>query len=168
MKKHYVYELYNTNGKIEYVGASINPKSRFSYHKSINGAFTKRTDINYRIIKEFDNGYQAYLFEGELKIKNGFEWTEKIRNSNNAKSNGIKMKGVPCPARALKGEKNNKAKLTNVNVVKIKELTNTGKYLQKDIAKMFNVDRRAIANIIKGKTWKHLNQLYENRNKNLH
>jgi predicted GIY-YIG superfamily endonuclease len=160
MKKYYVYELYNTNGEVEYVGASVNPKNRFSYHKSKQGAFTKRTDINYRIIKEFDNTYDTYLFEGELKIKNGFEWTEKIRNSNNAKANGIKQKGIPCAARALKGEKNNKAKLTNKDVLKIIELNQSGNYLQKEIASMFNVHRSAIARIIQGKAWNHLKTSY--------
>lgn len=153
MKEYNVYILENTNGDIEYVGMSTDVKARFNYHRSKNGAFTKRNDISWKIIKTFTNSKEAYYFEGELKLKYGFEWTEKIRNSNNATLNYIKQKGIPCPQRGLKGERNNKAKLTYDNVLTIKELLKENKLLQKDIAERFNVTRQTIRRISQNKTW---------------
>lgn len=153
MKEYNVYVLENTNGDIEYVGQTINPKNRLSGHKSKNGAFTNRQDIQMKIIKTFTNSKEAYYFEGELKLQYGFEWTEKIRNSNNGTLNYIKQKGIPCPQRGLKGERNNSAKLTYDNVQMIRELLEENKLLQKDIAENFNVTRQTIRRISQNKTW---------------
>jgi hypothetical protein len=76
--------------------------------------------------------------------------------SRAGKIGGLKQKGIKNPKKALKGIKNPKCKLTEEDVLKIIELTNTGTYLQKQIAQMFNVDRQAIRRITQGKLWKHL------------
>lgn len=51
------------------------------------------------------------------------------------------------------GERNPQAKLTEENVVKIRELYATGDYFHKDIAKMFGVSRKAVCFITQGKRW---------------
>jgi len=87
MKTHYVYELINQQGVVEYVGTSINPKNRFKQHikkkpstrNNSDGRFYQRFDLQLIIIKSYDNSYDAYLEEGRLKLKYGFEWTEKTR-----------------------------------------------------------------------------------------
>jgi predicted GIY-YIG superfamily endonuclease len=83
--KHKVYVLLNEYGVVEYVGYSKNPKQRFNVHKtkahpkSGTGKFNGRTDITIEIVKEFDTKKEAELYEGELKLQLGFEWTEKTR-----------------------------------------------------------------------------------------
>lgn len=55
-----------------------------------------------------------------------------------------------------KGENNPAAKLTENDVLKIREIYATGEYLQKEIAKMFNMPLSSINQVIRGKRWKHL------------
>jgi len=57
---------------------------------------------------------------------------------------------------AHRGELNGTAKLTDKQVVQIKNLLKSGTMLSKDIAKMFNVSVQTICFINKGKTWKHI------------
>jgi hypothetical protein len=54
------------------------------------------------------------------------------------------------------GEKNNLAKLTKKQAIEIYELAWSGKYTQKEIAKMYNVSQAAINNIKNKKSWKHI------------
>ena len=119
----------------------------------------------YTILEQHADIYIASKRERELQKEYGYA-LDKIPYyltvsycSRAGKIGGKNGKGVKSPGRALKGEKNPKAKLTAEDVLKIIELTNTGKYLQKDIAQMFNVDRQAIGRIMKGKSWKHLKSI---------
>lgn len=100
MKKHYVYELYNLMGTVEYVGQTYNPKRRFREHTkstpngtSTKGLFYKRTDIFMNIAKCFDNIKDANLFEGKLKLYYGMNWSEMDRckktGSITGKLNGL-------------------------------------------------------------------------------
>lgn len=52
------------------------------------------------------------------------------------------------------GEKNNSAKLTEKEVIQIKNIR--GKFTRKEIAKRFNVSLSCIKDIFGGKTWKYL------------
>lgn len=54
------------------------------------------------------------------------------------------------------GESNPSAKLKNEDVLEIRRLHNTGKYLQKELAIIFNSPLSSINQIITGKRWKHL------------
>lgn len=54
------------------------------------------------------------------------------------------------------GEKNPSAKLTSSQVLEIRELYKTGKYLQRELAIRFNTPLSSINQIITGKRWKHL------------
>jgi predicted GIY-YIG superfamily endonuclease len=86
-KKHYVYELINLYGTVEYVGETIKPERRFIDHTKYKyengnngfGKFYKRQDIFMNIVKSFDNRKDALDLEGKLKTTYGIEWIEKIR-----------------------------------------------------------------------------------------
>lgn len=54
------------------------------------------------------------------------------------------------------GEKNGNAKLTEQDVKMIIYIWQTGLFIQKEIAKYFNVRRATVNNIINKKTWKHI------------
>ena len=119
----------------------------------------------YTILEQHTDIYVASKRERELQKEYGYP-IDKIPYyltvsycSRAGKIGGKNGKGAKSPGRALKGEKNPKAKLTAEDVLKIIELTNTGNYLQKEISKMFNVDRQAIRRIIQGKGWKHLKSI---------
>jgi len=93
-KTHYVYELYNLEGTIEYVGETINPKKRFVKHiktKPINkfgrnnygsGKFYGRQDIFMHIAKEFDTKEKAFNFQCMLQAVYGLETDREIQLRN--------------------------------------------------------------------------------------
>ena len=117
---------------------------------------------DYTILEKHNDINIASKRERELQKEYGYP-VDKIPYyltvsycSRAGKIGGKNGRGVKCPARSIKGEAKATSKLTNENVLKIRELTNTGNYLQKEIAKMFNVDRQTIRRITQGKLWKHL------------
>ena len=73
MKKHYVYEIVNHIGTVEYIGETINPKIRLQRHKgNKNNKFYKRKDIVLNVVKEFDNKSDAYEYQCKLQNQYGF------------------------------------------------------------------------------------------------
>lgn len=79
MKKHYVYELYNLLGTVEYVGETVDTKRRFNEHtKSKKGKFYKRTDININVVKEFDNKTDSFFYQCKLQKEYGLETDSEI------------------------------------------------------------------------------------------
>jgi predicted GIY-YIG superfamily endonuclease len=83
MKTHYVYELYNLLGTIEYVGHTINAKSRLYSHTKAKpgngcGKFYGRTDISMNIVKGFDNRKDAFQYQCQLQEQYGLE-TDKYK-----------------------------------------------------------------------------------------
>lgn len=82
MKKHNVYKLVNNEGKIVYIGETLNPRVRFNLHVSKNGKF-KREDVSMVIIKSFDNKSDAFNYQCELQLKYGLQTDkEKCKISN--------------------------------------------------------------------------------------
>ena len=55
------------------------------------------------------------------------------------------------------GEINPQAKLTANKVKEIKKLWNTGNYSTASLGKRFQISRQSVADIVKGRTWKHVN-----------
>jgi predicted GIY-YIG superfamily endonuclease len=85
MKKHYVYELINLYGTVEYVGESKNPYRRFRQHtkskyepKRSMGIFYGRQDLILNVVSEYDNYKDALNLEAKLKSNYGFPLTEKL------------------------------------------------------------------------------------------
>ena len=75
---------------------------------------------------------------------NNLEWCTSVENNKHA-----------CGFKKInKGEENSSSKLTNNSVFKIREMYKT--MSSRELAKIFNVDKSAILNIINGKTWKHI------------
>ena len=84
MKTKTVYLLRNTDTQeVEYVGCSQNIKRRLFQHTRVKPGYSKgegkfygRTNLELVPVKEFTNKSEAYHFEGKIKKKYGFEWTE--------------------------------------------------------------------------------------------
>lgn len=54
------------------------------------------------------------------------------------------------------GERNAQAKLTNADVLRIRELAAAGKYLQREIAAMFGIRQPAVSDIVRRRRWTHV------------
>jgi len=92
MKRYKVYEIYNSQNIVEYVGETHRTiEQRLHEHVSLRKSkFYNRNDLLIRCIAEFNNRESALLLEGELKLKYNFEWTEKtVRISNGKKTGGL-------------------------------------------------------------------------------
>lgn len=63
---------------------------------------------------------------------------------------------ITMPHKMVRGENNGLSKLTEQQVLEIRELYSTGDYLQREIGCIFNVSQRAISKIINFQTWAHI------------
>ena len=80
------------------------------------------------------------------------------------RSNGLKDWKRLCPKCHIifdfdnhaRGEKHGFAKFKEKQIIKIRNLWESGKYMQKDIAKMFGMHRTHVSCIVLRKAWKHI------------
>lgn len=82
--------------------------------------------------------------------KSNLEWCTASQNRQHAYDNNLRV-----PKGAV-GESNTKAKLNEQQVKEIYNLTLEKKLTQKEIAKIYNIDRTIVSSIKLGKIWKHL------------
>jgi predicted GIY-YIG superfamily endonuclease len=73
--QYHVYSLVE-NESIVYIGKTNNPKLRLWFHKSKTGKFKDR-NVTLEIVDTFKTNKEALEYEKDLKIKNGFIWTEQ-------------------------------------------------------------------------------------------
>ena len=76
------------------------------------------------------------------------EWATRSENVIHAYNTGLK--------KGMKGGNNPYSKLTNQDVLKIRELCNEGNMTQTEIGKMFNVGNVAVSDIKRRINWKHI------------
>ena len=86
IRKHYVYELINLMGTVEYVGVTYRPAARMYGHTKTKpsknnsnreGKFYGRQDLTMNIVAEYTDKKDALEHEGKLKLEYGMEWTER-------------------------------------------------------------------------------------------
>lgn len=147
MKRFKVYEIIDNNGKIIHVGYTKRDiEIRFKEH--LRSKFKNKINLNVRLVKDFNSKTDALLFEGEHKINNGLEWTERNGNGGRAvgpitgRINGIKY--------WLKNRK-----LTNQQVEEIKLKYSTGNYTQQQLANEYGFKtHKSIGFILHDKQYK--------------
>lgn len=95
-KVHYVYELVNQSGEIEYIGKTCNPDYRLKQHTKKKpgkgcGLFYGRTDLTMKLVKGYPTHKEALKAETQHKILHNHELTERnagIKCGNIAKESG--------------------------------------------------------------------------------
>ena len=108
MKVWHVYVLVNSNGIVEYVGETINPKRRFNEHKWKNGKFYNRTDISMHVVKLCDNKKTAWNYQCLLQKEYGLITDSEIQsNTRIGKEHSIesKLKISQSVSKSLTGKK---------------------------------------------------------------
>lgn len=88
------------------------------------------------------------------------EWITASENMSHAHQNGLR------PKINTQGEKNGFSKLTEIQVIQIKQLLADGKYTQKTIGSQFNVSKHTIKDIKSGRRWRHINAYQNQKKKN--
>lgn len=58
--------------------------------------------------------------------------------------------------RSSKGEENGRSKLIEKDIKKIRRLYRSGKYMQKEIAEKFGINRSHVSNIVREEKWPHI------------
>lgn len=79
------------------------------------------------------------------------EWLSYADNNKHAYATGLKI-----PFEGIKGETNNKSKLTTEQVNEIRKIYSTKGISQKKIGDIYNVKQSTIYNIVNRVTWKHI------------
>ena len=101
---HYVYAIINSNGIYEHIGETNNPELRFKNHKSINGKFNNRQDIEIDILDFFYDRKLAYQKQIYLQKEYGLLTDTEIHLTN--LNSGLKAhnKELCCPNCNFKGK----------------------------------------------------------------
>ena len=81
------------------------------------------------------------------------EWVSASENMSHAHNNGLR------PILNTQGEKNGFAKLTEAEVIQIKQLLSDGKLTQKTIGSQFNISRSTVKSIKSGRRWSYLSDM---------
>ena len=159
---------WNWTGHIEYNGygsMSIKHKNRSTHRISYEIHFGKIPD-GLCVLHKCDNKKcvnPSHLFLG-TQLDNVKDRDQKGHTAKGA-THGSKThpERVPRgdkngmrthPEKVRKGEQVNTVKLTEKQVLKIRKMYRTGKYTQKQLAKIFNVNQTNISWIVTNRTWK--------------
>ncbi|END7728784.1 NUMOD4 motif-containing HNH endonuclease [Escherichia coli] len=98
----------------------------------------------------FAEGLQVNHIDGD-KYNNNYLNLEWVTPSGNiSHSYGLESRGN------VKGERNGNSKISNDDVIKIKEMVANG-FPQCEVAKLFGIHNSKVSRIVNGKAWRHVN-----------
>jgi DNA-binding XRE family transcriptional regulator len=147
---------YNIKGKV--LSPNIHYKSGYKSVQLCKDGKTKRFNVHSLMIITFID--KDYLSKGlvcnhidGVKSNNELSNLECVTVSENMLHSYKYNLNTPAPQI---GEKHGKSKLTEKDVIQIRNLYNSKKYTQKELAAKFEVARVTISDITRGKLWKHL------------
>ena len=114
----------------------------FLTHRLVAMAFIPNPENKPEVNHKDENGTKWYNVVWNL------EWATKSENAIHRHKNGLQ--------KPIVGSDSNFAKLTEKQVLEIKELYSSGKYSQTKISEIYNVRQTCVSKIINGQRWKHL------------
>ena len=131
---HFVYEIQNLQNEVLYVGKTKNPRQRFYQHVKNkpslgNGTFYGREDVKLVVVDKFYSSVEAFAKETELKLKYGFEVTERTTAAKNVKARWI-----------------NRSQIYD----EIRDLLDSEKYTYREIAEITGYSIATVCRIKKG------------------
>jgi|SRR5208282_1073649 len=108
-------------------------------------------------ITEGGEGISGYHHSPESREKMRVSQTGKIRSPQHRVNIGLCRLGTrhtTTTIKKLSGENGSRTKLTNELIKEIRALYATGNYSHRTLAKMFNISKTQITNILSNKQWK--------------
>lgn len=140
-----IKKLKTDNHSREYVKVTIynNGKQKTMYvHRLVAQTFIPNPDSKPEI--NHINGIKS-----DNRVEN-LEWSTPKENTKHAYATGLRV------ASPSLGENNGSSKLTEKQVLEIRELYSTKKYTTRGLGKMFDVSNQLISSIVNNKRWKHI------------
>lgn len=156
MRNYFSYKVYRDGSIVNKDGHLLSQVvDKFGYAKvclTINGK--QKTERVHRVVaicyiensegKPFINHINGIKTDNDVS---NLEWCTSSENMIHADKNGL---------RNINGEKNKSSKLTEKQVIEIRELKKSNSYTNTELSKMFNVSDSNISYIVKNKSWKFL------------
>lgn len=101
-------------------------------------------------IDNIDNKPEVNHIDGNKKNNNidNLEWVTRSENESHSYRTGLRS--------GKKGVMHHNCKITEEIVIKIREMWDTGEYVQREIAEKFNIKTNNVWKIINGIRWKHI------------
>lgn len=124
----------NTDG----YGSFVLHGTLYSVHRLSYELFVNKIPINKQILHSCDN--PACCNPTHLRVGTLYDNVQDRQDRN----------------RQARGITHGRHKLTEEEIISIRNLYATGKYIQQDIADEFNISRSHICNILNDKFWKHI------------
>lgn len=120
---------------------------RFTIHRLVAFAFLKDSYFEDAVINHID--------ENQLNnnVEN-LEWVTQKENLNKAQDNRQVQENGRTWGGVSYGENNGMSKVTEQDVLEIRELYNTGLYTHQEIADMYGLSKTNAGDIIRRKIWK--------------
>ncbi|UPI12194.1 hypothetical protein [Bacillus phage SBSphiJ2] len=138
--KKVLAEDMNSNGYYRVYLYFNKKRKRYFVHRLVALAFINNPDqltvVNHKNGNKLDNSAE------------NLEWTTQSANIKHSYNNGLQRRPL--------GEIASKAKLTEKDVVDIRNLYAAGKHTQLELAKRFGVSEATISGIITRRYWKHV------------
>lgn len=144
-----IYKITNKINNRSYVGVTTNFYNRMKSHKSCANYKLKR-DIKTHTWENFDKkiilkSTEEYCYSIEDAVINLYKCEYNIATGGEGRRKGD-----------VEGSKNPAAKLKESEVLEIRDLYSTGEFNYKSLAIKYTVSKSSIANIVTGRTWKHI------------
>lgn len=134
-------KMNSNSNKSRYASVTLHKNSK-SYSRTIHRLVIEA------FVGPCPKGMECRHKDGNCKNNHleNLSWGTKKENGKDRVKHGTSLVGIKHP----------KAKLTEESVTEIRRMYATGKYYQKEIGEMFEVDKDHISNIVLRKSWKHI------------
>jgi hypothetical protein len=143
----------NPNCKLKQLKPTLTDKGYLNVCLYIDGKQIRKTTIHRLVGETFipnpENYPQINHIDGNKSNNHvsNLEWCDRSYNMRHADKMGL---------RNNKGEKHKLSKLSEQQVLEIRELYSTGNYTQKELGEKFGVSQNQISYIINKKKWNHI------------